>query len=368
MSKAVKNFNLRGVNTFRIDATASRYVEYSSARELAAAVGSGNLPKPYLLLGGGSNMLFTSSEFRGTVLHSLIDSVEYFEAARGKVLVRVGAGKCLDELISEVCAEGLWGMENLSGIPGGIGAATVGNVGAYGVEISSCIDRIYCFDLESGKQVVFKTKDCAYGYRYSIFKSSGVLERRYVILYVDFVLKRKAEPVLGYGDIKARVEEVCAAEGVKVSPSLVRSVVLATRAGKLPDVAEYGSAGSFFKNPVISGEEFKELCERVALEAAGDAAMGGAASASAGAVAGTVVPHYDLPDGRVKVPAAFLIEKAGYKGVTKGNVGSWPRQPLVLYNATGEASAEEVVAFAREIIDAIREKFNVTLETEVEYV
>lgn len=348
MSKAVKNFNLRGVNTFRIDATASRYVEYSSARELAAAVGSGKLPKPYLLLGGGSNMLFTSSEFRGTVLHSLIDSVEYFEAARGKVLVRVGAGKCLDELISEVCAEGLWGMENLSGIPGGIGAATVGNVGAYGVEISSCIDRIYCFDLESGKQVVFKPKDCAYGYRYSIFKSSGVLERRYVILYVDFVLKRKAEPVLGYGDIKARVEEVCATEGVKVSPSLVRSVVLATRAGKLPDVAEYGSAGSFFKNPVISGEEFAALCCKFAAD--------------------VVVPHYDLPDGRVKVPAAFLIEKAGYKGVTKGNVGSWPRQPLVLYNATGEASAEEVVAFAREIIDAIREKFNVTLETEVEYV
>lgn len=348
MSKAVKNFNLRGVNTFRIDATASRYVEYSSARELAAAVGSGNLPKPYLLLGGGSNMLFTSSEFRGTVLHSLIDSVEYFEATRGKVLVRVGAGKCLDELISEVCAEGLWGMENLSGIPGGIGAATVGNVGAYGVEISSCIDRIYCFDLETGRQVVFKPKDCAYGYRYSIFKSSGVLERRYVILYVDFVLKRKAEPVLGYGDIKARVSEVCEAEGVKVSPSLVRSVVLATRAGKLPDVAEYGSAGSFFKNPVISAEEFAALCGRFAAD--------------------VVVPHYDLPDGRVKVPAAFLIEKAGYKGIIKGNVGSWPRQPLVLYNATGEASAEEVVAFAREIIDAIREKFNVTLETEVEYV
>lgn len=332
-------------NTFGMKVKAGCLVEYYSVAELVEVLGREDLPRPFFHIGGGSNLLFTG-DFAGTVLHSRICFIEHDEAAGGN-LVRVGAGVLWDDFCAWCSDKNLWGPENLSMIPGEVGAAAVQNIGAYGREVCEIISMVECYDTVGKKMVAFKPSDCEYGYRSSMFKTKA--KGRYIVTAVSFSLQSEYSPVLGYGKVLQAVTEACgeyAVGGGGLTPSQVRDVVMKIRDGKLPDPEKVGSAGSFFRNPVVAPEVFGHVC----------------------AVAGTEAPHYLLENGMVKIPAAWLIEQCGWKGYSDGNAAVWPAQPLVIVNATGKASPQEIMALEEKIVSSVEDSFGITLEPEVEHV
>lgn len=312
------------------------FVEYESVKELEG-LNFDRLPKPLLHIGEGSNLLFTK-DFPGTVLHSNIEYIKYMDMGLEDVPVVVGAGVNFDSFVSETCRHGLWGAENLSLIPGEVGAAAVQNIGAYGVEVKDIISGVVCFDLKERKKVKFAAAECRYGYRSSIFKEPDN-KGRYIVTSVLFRLSRKRSPRLEYKGIAEALEG-----REPQTPQEVREAVIRIRRAKLPDPEETGSAGSFFKNPVVSAEEFARI------------SPDGSA------------PHYDLPDGRVKVPAAWLIDSCGFKGAAEGGAAVYEKQPLVIVNRSGEASPEDILALEKRITDGVRERFGVELHPEVEHI
>lgn len=312
------------------------FVEYESVKELEG-LNFDRLPKPLLHIGEGSNLLFTK-DFPGTVLHSNIEYIKYMDMGLDDVPVVVGAGVNFDSFVSETCRHGLWGAENLSLIPGEVGAAAVQNIGAYGVEVKDIISGVVCFDLKERKKVKFAAAECRYGYRSSIFKEPDN-KGRYIVTSVLFRLSRKRSPRLEYKGIAEALEG-----REPQTPQEVREAVIRIRRAKLPDPEETGSAGSFFKNPVVSAEEFARI------------SPDGSA------------PHYDLPDGRVKVPAAWLIDSCGFKGAAEGGAAVYEKQPLVIVNRSGEASPEDILALEKRITDGVRERFGVELHPEVEHI
>lgn len=329
------NFDLSERNTFGMKVSCDTFVEYSSSQELQA-LDFDSLPRPWLHIGGGSNLLFTG-DFHGTVFHSAIRYVKYVDMGLEEVLLTVGAGVVLDSLVKEVCGYGLWGLENLSLIPGEVGAAAVQNVGAYGTEIKDVVAGVVCFDLEKREKVIMKTDDCAYAYRDSMFKHE---KGRYIVTSVLFRLTRKYSPRLEYKGLS----EIFSGR-TDLTPGEIREAVIKIRKEKLPDPEEIGSAGSFFKNPVLSGAQFASVAQGY-----------------------STVPHYILESGFVKVPAAWMIEQCGFKGYSEGNVAVYDRQPLVLVNATGSATPQEVIALEGKIVSSVREKFGVELQPEVEHI
>ena len=352
--------DLTKFNTFRMKVKARAFVEYDSVADLVDLDLEG-LPRPILHIGGGSNLLFTD-DFKGTVLHSGINFIEPITGnpensdedeslenvltqarSRGEQIdISAGAGVVFDDLCKWACDHGLWGLENLSGIPGEVGASAVQNIGAYGVEVKDVIRTVYCYDLQEEEFVHFDVSQCAYGYRDSVFKHPD-FKGRFVVTHVVFRLSPQAAPRLGYGHLEQAVKD--AAAGAEITPHLVRRTVLKIRNEKLPDPAVTGSAGSFFKNPVVDKAAFSSLAERF-----GD------------------FPHYDLPDGNVKIPAGWLVEQCGWKGRTIGNAGVYPKQALVLTNATGKASPEEIIALKDLIIKSVADNFGITLVPEVEII
>lgn len=314
------------------------FVEYDSLEDLFS-LDFGELPQPLFHMGAGSNLLFTG-DWPGTVLHSGIKFLRPMGLEEDEVLVEVGAGAVFDSFVEWACSRGLWGAENLSLIPGEVGAAAVQNIGAYGVEAKDIIVRVNCFDREEREMVTFENADCRYGYRSSFFKEEG--KGRYIITSVLFRLSRKYSPKLDYGNIRAAL-----GDRQPGTPDDVRRAVIDIRNAKLPDPAVTGSAGSFFKNPVISKEHF----EKIAAEAGPD----------------VKVPHFDLDEG-VKVPAAWMIERCGLKGAQLGGAAVYDKQPLVIVNLSGNASPEEVVALENKVIAAVKEKFGVELHPEVEHI
>ena len=327
-------------NTFGMKVSCALWLEYDKADDLKGLDLSA-LPQPVFHIGSGSNLLFTK-DFPGTILHSAIRYVKFVDMGLDQVLMTVGAGVEFDGFVQRACEAGLWGAENLSLIPGEVGAAAVQNIGAYGVEAGDIISGVVCFDTRTGEKTVFKQAECAYSYRDSIFKQPEQ-KGRYIVTGVLFRLSRKPNPRLGYGGLQAALEGA----PEPLTPQAVRDAVIAIRRAKLPDPAELGSAGSFFKNPVMGREQFSHI-----LSVAG----------------GAEVPHYDLPGGMVKVPAAWMIEQCGFKGQTRGGAGVYGKQPLVLVNASGSASPDEVTGLMREIIDAVFARYGVTLHTEVEII
>ena len=327
-----RNFDLSALNTFRMKVRCACYVEYNSVDELAG-LDWDSLPKPVRHIGGGSNLLFTG-DFPGTILHSAIKYVKYVDMGLDEVPVVVGAGVVWDELVAELCGHGLWGAENLSLIPGEVGAAAVQNIGAYGVEFKDIVSGVSCYDLQEKKPCKFTVAECGYGYRESMFKEAA---GRYVITSVLLRLTRSARPRLEYKGLA----------GIDASsPLSVRDAVIAIRRTKLPDPAELGSAGSFFKNPVVSAVDFARIID---------------------AVPGVTVPHFLLPTGMVKVPAAFLIDQCGLKGEHEGGAAVYEKQPLVIVNASGSATPQDVLELERRIIATVHEKFGVSLSPEVEH-
>jgi UDP-N-acetylmuramate dehydrogenase len=318
------------------------YVEYDSLEDLFA-LDFGELPQPVLHMGGGSNLLFTG-DWPGTILHSCIKFLRPMGLEEDEVLVEVGAGAVFDSFVEWACSRGLWGAENLSLIPGEVGAAAVQNIGAYGVEAKDIIVRVNCFDREDREMVTFENADCRYGYRSSFFKEEG--KGRYIITSVLFRLSRKYSPQLEYGNIRAALGDT-----QPMLPDDVRRAVIDIRNAKLPDPKVTGSAGSFFKNPVIPLEHFKRIEAQVKEESGADAR----------------VPHFDMPEG-VKVPAAWMIERCGLKGAQLGGAAVYDKQPLVIVNSSGNASPAEIIALEQRVIDAVKEKFGVELHPEVEHI
>lgn len=329
-------YDLSSQNTFRMKVSCECFVEYDTVRELEG-LNFDRLPKPLLHIGGGSNLLFTG-DFPGTVLHSNIEYIKYVDMGFDEVPVMVGAGVGFDGFVAEACRHGLWGAENLSMIPGEVGAAAVQNIGAYGVEVADIISGVVCFDLKERKKVRFSNEECRYGYRHSMFKEAEN-RGRYVVTSVLFRLTRKYSPKIEYKGLKELLE---GRDGL--TPQKVRDAVMAIRRDKLPDPEELGSAGSFFKNPVISAEDFA----RVSPDA--------------------TAPHYVLPDGRVKLPAAWLIDSCGLKGASQGGASVYEKQPLVIVNSSGEALPSDVMALENRIINAVKERFGVELHPEVEHI
>ena len=333
--KRIENYDLSNQNTFRMKVKAALYIEYDNVEELQS-LDLKALPQPVFHMGAGSNLLFTK-DFPGTILHSNIKFIKYVDMGLDEVLLTVGSGVVFDDLIANVAGNGLWGMENLSLIPGEVGAAAVQNIGAYGVEAKDVISGVVCLDTKDWTKTVFKVGECAYGYRDSRFKHE---RGRYIITSVLFRVTRKYSPKLDYGGVRAALE---GRDLQALTPMDVREAIIGIRNAKLPDPAQIGSAGSFFKNPVISREHFE-------LFATPD------------------TPHYDLPDGTVKVPAAWLIDQCGFRGKVLGGAQVYEKQPLVIVNASGSASPEDVLTLENQIIAAVQERYEITLHPEVDHI
>ena len=337
--------DLTKMNTFGMKVKARCFIEYDSVADLVD-IEFEELARPILHIGGGSNLLFTD-DFKGTVLHSKINFIEVINEDLDGVLVSVGAGVVFDDFCDWAAKEGLWGVENLSYIPGEVGASAVQNIGAYGVEVKDVIKTVYCYDTVEEEFVSFDVEDLEYGYRDSAFKDPEI-KGRYIVTHVVFALSRAPQPKLDYGHLKEAVE----AAGTEPTPSLIRKVIIKIRKEKLPEPSVMGSAGSFFKNPVISAEHYARI------EAAAKAEHG----------EDYKVPHYNLPDGTVKVPAAWLIEQCGWKGKRSGNAAVYDKQPLVIVNYTGEAYPEEIIGLEKRIIASIKGKFDIELHPEVDHI
>lgn len=335
MTNFTDNFALRGRNTFGLDATAPYWAEFRTAGELRDIIlACRERSLPWYVLGGGSNIILTGN-FPGVVIHPAADGITLPEPG----LVRAEAAVVWDDLVAWTVERGLGGLENLSLIPGHAGAAPVQNIGAYGAEAKDTIETVEYFDTETLETVRIKGAECAFGYRESIFK--GPLKGRAIVIAVEFRLTPEADGEytynIGYGDLHDRVMELG-------GPTLrnIRQAVIAIREAKLPDPAVTGNAGSFFKNPVIPAAQAEELRRQ----------------------------HPEMPgypcngDTEVKVPAAWLIDRAGWKGFRSGTVGVHSRQALVLINLGG-ATAQEILTLARRIICDVERKFGITLTMEV---
>ena len=348
MIKTTYYQDLTKMNTFGMKVKARCFMEYDSVADLVD-IEFEELARPVLHIGGGSNLLFTD-DFKGTVLHSRIDFIEILDECQDdRVMVSVGAGVVFDDLCAWAAKEGLWGLENLSYIPGEVGASAVQNIGAYGVEVKDVISKVYCYDTVEEEFVSFDVEDCEYGYRDSVFKAPEV-KGRYIVTHVVFALSRESQPKLDYGHLKDAV--MTAAGDATLTPSLIRKVIIKIRKEKLPEPSVMGSAGSFFKNPVISQDHFARIEDAAKSELGAD----------------YKVPRYDLPDGTVKVPAAWLIEQCGWKGRRSGGAAVYDKQPLVIVNYTGEAYPEEIVGLEKRIIASVQSKFDITLSPEVEHI
>ncbi|AMR31773.1 UDP-N-acetylenolpyruvoylglucosamine reductase [Mucilaginibacter sp. PAMC 26640] len=335
MLQIQENVSLKNFNTFGIDVNARFFAEINHADQLTELFADPQwLHAPRLVLGGGSNMLMIN-DFDGLVIRMNIRGIEH-RISHDDVFVEAGAGEVWNDLVNYCVDYGYAGMENLSLIPGSVGASPIQNIGAYGVELKDVFESCQAFEIANSTIKTFGKAECKFGYRESIFK--GELARQFIIVSVKFHLSLIPQFNLKYGAI----EEELGKRGI-TSPTLkdVSQVVSHIRVSKLPDPSTIGNAGSFFKNPVISAEEFAPVQKQF-----------------------PDVVSYQAGDGKIKLAAGWLIEQCGWKGRTVGNTGTWKNQALVLVNHGG-ATGEEVYRLSSQIIDSVYSKFGVTLQREV---
>ncbi len=339
--KQIEQYSLLNHNTFGIDARCNRFCEYTSVEELQQFISTLHQePQRHLLhIGGGSNLLFTK-DFEGTILHSAIKGIETTDNADGTVTVRAGAGEGWDEFVAHCVANGLYGLENLSLIPGEVGASAVQNIGAYGTEVADCIELVEAVSLSDGTVHTFINKECRYAYRSSIFKTA--LRGQYAITHVSYRLSRTFKADISYGGLAREIAaRGLSAEGL--TAQTLRELIIDIRRNKLPDPKDIGSAGSFFINPVVSTEKFAELAARY-----------------------PNIPPYPPPDG-VKVPAGWLIDQCGWKGKKLGRAGVYEKQALVLINCGG-ATGSDIVALSDAIRADVRHTFGIEIVPEVNFI
>ena len=332
MIREFHQISLRTRNSFGVDQQAARLVEFETPEDLRTLFAAG-IPEKWTVLAGGNNILFTR-DYDGVLLTPVARGITLLSDDGDEVRVRADAGVEWDDLVEWAVGRGLWGIENLSLIPGKAGAAPVQNIGAYGCEAKDAIHRVEMYCVETGAMLTLDAAHCGFGYRESVFKHD--LKGRAIITAVEIALTHTPRPRLGYGDVEREVE----ARGGATLRN-IREAICAIRRAKLPDPAVLGNAGSFFKNPVV-----------------------GAAAAERLLAEYPDMPHYPAPEGRVKLAAGWLIDRAGMKGSRKGAVGVHERQALVLVNHGG-ATGGEVIAFAHEVQERVREKFGIEIDTEV---
>jgi len=341
--KVASEVSLKAFNTFGIDSTAQYFVEVSSAVQLQELLREDQWKRtPKLILGGGSNLLFTS-HFEGLVIKVGIGGIEVVVENQEEVWINVGAGENWHQLVVHCIEQGWGGIENLSLIPGTVGAAPMQNIGAYGVEIKDVFESLQAVQISSGKVRGFTAEDCKFGYRESVFKN--IYKGQFIITSV--VLKLSKRPVINtsYGAIEEVLTERLGENALEqASIRDVSDAVIHIRQSKLPDPTEIGNAGSFFKNPIVSAAQYESLKQKY-----------------------QKVPGYPLSETEVKVPAGWLIEQAGWKGKRFGDVGVHDRQALVLVNHGG-ATGEAVKKLAYDIQQSVQEKFGVLIQPEVNIV
>ena len=334
----VRNYSLLSHNTFGIDAICDRFVEFTSVEELVSLVGSlTDSDRPLLLLGGGSNLLLTG-DYHGTVIHSAIKGIELIERDEQKELVtlRVGSGEVFDDFVSYCVEHGFYGAENLSIIPGEVGASAVQNIGAYGVEAKDLIVKVEAVEIATGKTVEFTNEDCQYAYRYSRFK--GEWRDKYVITYVTYRLSTVFVPNMDYGNIRSALAERNVSQPTAMD---LRNVIIEIRNAKLPDPKVEGNAGSFFMNPIVSREKYLELAKLY-----------------------PNMPHYYINEHEEKIPAGWMIDQCGWKGRSLGRAGVHANQALVLVNRGG-AVGEDIIRLCKAIQDDVFARFGIHINPEV---
>lgn len=334
--KIYRNCSLLPYNTFGVDGRCSALVEYDTEQELCdimELVRNGELPLPLMQIGQGSNILFTR-DFPGTLLHGRIYGIQVLNSSDKEVWVKAGAGVVWDDFVSQCVENGWYGAENLSLIPGLTGSAAVQNIGAYGTEVKDIISSVRCFDMDERVFRTFDVSECGYGYRDSLFKEC----RSLTVTSVTFRLSTVKSFNLSYNALQQAV----LAQGAD-SLSQIREIVCSIRRSKLPDVSTLGSAGSFFKNPLVERSFFESLKQKWPdIPGFGDASG----------------------NGPVKLSAGWLIEKCGWKGKSLGRAGVYQKQALVLVNLSG-ATGEDIAALSRMVADDVFKKFGVSLSPEV---
>jgi UDP-N-acetylmuramate dehydrogenase len=335
LSRLREQFPLRELNSFGVEVRARWFCRVCSADDLAALNADPRLAGlPRLVLGGGSNLLLTR-DFDGLVIKVDVSGLRELGEAGDAWHLEVGAGESWHATVERLLAMGRPGLENLALIPGSCGAAPVQNIGAYGLELAQRFDSLAAWDFASQRLVHMTAADCAFGYRDSLFKHA--LAGRRLILSMTLALPKRWRPVAGYADVARELKERRVAQ---TSARAIFDAVVAIRRRKLPDPAVIGNAGSFFKNPIVSDEEHQALIERY-----------------------PSLVGYPQTGGNVKLAAGWLIEAVGLKGATRGRVGVYENQALVLVNRGG-ATGAEILAMAREVQEKVAEAFGVWLEPE----
>ncbi len=337
--KEYKNYSLLHNNTFGINAVADLFVEYETVEELQGFLAAAPKHVPIFHIGGGSNLLFTQ-DYHGIVLHSRLQAVEVERENDDEVFVRAGAGMVWDDFVAYCIKKGYYGLENLSLIPGEVGASAVQNIGAYGAEAGNFINAVEVVDLNTGHCERKSRQECAYAYRYSRFKSDW--RGRYAVTNVEYKLYKYFRPNLNYEPIRKYAEVVGLAN---LSAHSVREKIISIRKSKLPDPEVLGNAGSFFMNPVVTENEYRRLKdENPQLE----------------------IPGYRTENG-IKIPAGWLIEQTGWKGRSLGKAGVYDKQALVLVNLGG-AKASDIIALSHRICKDVKERFGIIIEPEVNWI
>jgi UDP-N-acetylmuramate dehydrogenase len=328
--------DLRPYNTLNIPATAKNFARVSSVAQLKELLQHPDFPKqPLLVVGSGSNILF-ADDFDGLVIHMEITGKEVVKETDDHVWLKIGAGENWHQTVRYCVERGWGGIENLSLIPGTVGAAPIQNIGAYGVELEEVFESLEAVDIEGRKIWTYDKEDCEFGYRDSIFKG----ELKGVVIITRVVLKLSKNPKINtsYGSIKAELEK----RGID-QPTIrdISDIVIDIRTKKLPNPDELGNAGSFFKNPIVDSVVYERIKKEF-----------------------PDMPAYPLERGKVKIPAGWLIEKAGWKGKVVGNAGTYKQQALVIVNHGG-ASGEEILNLAEQIQASVDERFGIELVPEV---
>ena len=334
----IQDYNLLNNNTFGIEETCRRYISFDTVDKLRNVLLS-LLPSdhPILILGGGSNLLLTR-RFEGTVLHSAICGMDVTDCG-DDVLLRCGSGERWDDVVEYAVSNGWHGAENLSIIPGDVGASAVQNIGAYGAEAKDIIESVEALDIETAESKKFTAEDCDYAYRYSRFK--GEWKGRYVITHVTYRLQKAYSPRLDYGNIQSELDK----RGI-ANPTArdVRNLIIEIRNAKLPDPKVEGNAGSFFMNPVVDKQIFDRLVQEY-----------------------PEMPYYPVDANNVKIPAGWLIDRCGWKGRSLGRAGIHSKQALVIVNRGG-ARGSDIVALSEAVRQDVKGKFGIDIYPEVNFV
>ncbi len=337
MIEIKKDFPLKYRNTFGLNISSHYFVETSKADKISFSLNYASYYNlPILILGGGSNILFTK-DFEGLIIQPTVQGIEVIEDAPQSVTIRVGAGVNWDSLVEWCVSRGYGGLENLSLIPGNVGASPIQNIGAYGVEAKDTIVKVEGLNIITKKMAEFTNAECLFDYRYSIFK--GELRHRIIITNVHFKLSKTPTLITHYGNLDEEIEKL----GEK-SIKTVREAVINIRKRKLPDPVELGNAGSFFKNPVVKASVFESIQGKF-----------------------DKVPSFPATENHVKIPAGWLIEQCGWKGKQVGNCGVHKDQALVLVNH-GNATGSEILNLAKQIQKSVVDQFGIELEMEVNIV